>query len=109
MLLVHVSGSVDMNETLTQDAKPFWQLSQYLTERGFVVLRYDKRGIGADSIILDPNVWGNATVNDFIQDSKKAFNVLIQQPQVDPERVSIVGIVKVQLLFLELQLITRRK
>jgi pimeloyl-ACP methyl ester carboxylesterase len=39
---------------------------------------------------LDPNVWGNATVNDFIQDSKKALNVLIQQPEVDPERVSIV-------------------
>ena len=41
---------------------------------------------------MDPNVRVNATVNDFIQDSKKALKVLIQQqPEVDPEGVGIVG------------------
>jgi uncharacterized protein len=40
---------------------------------------------------LDSNVWGNATANDLIQDSKKALNVLIQQPEVDPKRISIIG------------------
>ncbi|MGB8160826.1 MAG: hypothetical protein WCE93_11830, partial [Nitrososphaeraceae archaeon] len=65
-------------ETLAKDAKPFWQIAQYLSERGFAVLRYDKRGVGATSnIILDTNVWGNTTANDLIQDSKKALNVLI--------------------------------
>ena len=29
-------------------ATPFWQIAQYLSERGFAVLRYDKRGIGAN-------------------------------------------------------------
>ena len=53
--------------------------------------RYDKRGIGANYTILNTNVWGNATVNDLIQDSKKALNVLIQQPEVDPKRISIIG------------------
>ena len=92
VLLIPGSGAVDMNETLAKDAKPFWQIAQYLSERGFAVLRYDKRGIGATSnTILDTNVWGNTTANDLIQDSKKALNVLIQQPEVDPKRISIIG------------------
>ena len=66
--------------------------SQYLSERGFAVLRYDKRGVGSTSnTILDTNVWGNTTANDLIQDNKKALNVLIQQPEVDPKRISIIG------------------
>ena len=40
---------------------------------------------------MDTNVWGNSTANDLIQDSKKALNVLIQQPEVDPKRISIIG------------------
>src|SRR2546425_2547601 len=91
VLLVPGSGAVDMNETLSKNAKPFWQIAQYLSERGFDVLRYDKRGIGANGIILNPNIWENATANDLIQDSKKALNVLIQQPEVDPKRISIIG------------------
>src|SRR5439155_25063362 len=91
VLLIPGSGAVDMNETLAKNAKPFWQIAQYLSERGFVVLRYDKRGVGANYTILDTNVWGNTTANDLIQDSKKALNVLIQQPEVDPKRISIIG------------------
>ncbi|MGA6923704.1 MAG: alpha/beta fold hydrolase [Nitrososphaeraceae archaeon] len=91
VLLIPGSGPVDMNETQAENAKPFWQISQYLTERGFAVLRYDKRGVGEGSIIVDTNVWGNMTINDLIEDSKKALNVLMQQPEVDPDRVSILG------------------
>ena len=92
VLLIPGSGAVDMNETLSKDAKPFWQIAQYLSERGFAVIRYDKRGIGSTSnTILDTNVWGNTTANDLIQDNKKSLNVLIQQPEVDPKRISIIG------------------
>ena len=76
VLLIPGSGAVDMNETVAENAKPFWQISQYLTERGFAVLRYDKRGVGEGSIIVDTNVWGNMTINNLIEDSKKALNVL---------------------------------
>ncbi len=55
------------------------------------VLRYDKRGVGESYTILNPNVWGNNTVNDQIRDSKKALNVLVQQSEVDPKRISIIG------------------
>jgi pimeloyl-ACP methyl ester carboxylesterase len=69
---------------------PLWQIAQYLSERGFAVLRYDKRGVGAN-FTINQNVWGNVTVNDLIQDSKNALKVLIQQPEVDPKRISIIG------------------
>ena len=92
VFLIPGSGALDMNETLAKNAKPFWQITQYLSERGFAVLRYDKRGVGSTSnTILDTNVWGNTTANDLIQDNKKALNVLIQQPEVDPKRISIIG------------------
>jgi predicted esterase len=97
VLLIHGSGALDKNETLgfvhkngPKPPTPFWQLAQYLSERGLAVLRYDKRGAGAN-FTINQNVWGNATINDLIQDSKKALNVLIQQPEVDPKRISIIG------------------
>ena len=104
VLLIHGSGAVDMNETagyihidnetgskIYPSAQPFFEIAQYLSDRGFAVLRYDKRGVGANYTILDTNVWENATANDYIQDSKKALNVLLQQPEVDPKRISIIG------------------
>jgi pimeloyl-ACP methyl ester carboxylesterase len=90
VLLVHGSGRTDMNETLP-NAKPFWQISQYLSERGFAVLRYDKRGIGANHAIVDSNIWGNATFNDLKRDAQKALAVLISQPEVDPTKITIIG------------------
>ena len=97
VLLISGSGANDKNETLgfiykngPKPLAPFWQIAQYLSERGFAVLRYDKRGIGAN-FTINQNVWGNTTSNDLIQDSKKALNVLIQQPEVDPKRISIIG------------------
>jgi pimeloyl-ACP methyl ester carboxylesterase len=90
VLLIHGSGPADMNETLGI-AKPFWEISEYLSERGFAVLRYDKRGIGEGGTIINTSIWGNNTINDLIEDSKKALNVLMQQPEVDPKRISLVG------------------
>jgi alpha-beta hydrolase superfamily lysophospholipase len=91
VLLVAGSGAVDMNETLAPDAKPFWQISQYLSERGFAVLRYDKRGVGANNQIIDTNVWGNLTFDDLKNDAEIALGVLTQQPEVDPSRITLIG------------------
>jgi uncharacterized protein len=97
VLLIHGSGANDKNGTLgfvhkngLKPPTPLWQIAQYLSERGFAVLRYDKRGVGAN-FTINQNVWGNTTVKDLIQDSTKALNVLIQQPEVDPKRISIIG------------------
>jgi pimeloyl-ACP methyl ester carboxylesterase len=97
VLLIHGSGANDKNGTLgfvhkngPKPTTPFWQIAQYLSERGFAVLRYDKRGISANYTI-DQNVWGNTTVNDLIHDAENALNVLILQPEVDSQRISVIG------------------
>jgi alpha-beta hydrolase superfamily lysophospholipase len=91
VLLVAGSGAVDMNETLSPDSKPFWQIAQYLSERGFAVLRYDKRGVGANSQIIDYNIWGNLTFDDLKNDAELALGVLTQQPEVDPSKITLIG------------------
>ena len=55
------------------------------------VLRYDKRGIGENKTILDSNVWGNLTFNDLKHDAEKALDVLVQQPEVDANRITVLG------------------
>jgi hypothetical protein len=50
-----------MNYTAGTIAKPFWQIAKYLTEREFVALRYDKRGIGENGTIINNNLWENMT------------------------------------------------
>jgi pimeloyl-ACP methyl ester carboxylesterase len=91
VLLVPGSGAIDMNVTISPDVKPFWQIAQYLSERGFVVLRYDKRGVGVNGAILDANVWGNVTFDNLKNDAAKALNVLIEQPEVDPDKITLIG------------------
>ena len=49
-----------------------------------------KRGIGAN-FTINHNIWGNSTINDLIHDSQKALNILIQQPEVDSKRISVIG------------------
>ena len=104
VLLIPGSGPIDMNETggavridnetgliIYPPARPFFEIAEYLSERGFAVLQYNKRGIGANFTIVDSNVWGNATVNDLENDAEKALEVLIQQPEVDSNSATLVG------------------
>ena len=103
VLLIAGSGIRDMNESLdyiridnhtgskVYPPTPFFQIAEYLSERGFVVLRYDKRGIGENGTILDSDAWGNLTFNDLKQDAEKALAVIAQQPEVDPDRITVLG------------------
>src|SRR5215472_660981 len=98
ILLFQGSGAFGKNGTDSMVLKngpkphtPYLQIAQYLSERGFAVLRYDKRGAGTNYTNFNQNVWGNATINDFIDDAEKALNVLVQQPEVDPKRISLIG------------------
>jgi hypothetical protein len=63
ILLIPGSCIADKNETIgfvhnygPKSPTPLWQISQYLSERGFEVLRHDKRGVGANQTILDTDV-----------------------------------------------------
>ena len=70
VLLITGSGAQDMNSsaifisidnatgTKIYPPTPFFQIAEYLSDRGFVTLRYDKRGVGENHTIVDSNVWG---------------------------------------------------
>jgi hypothetical protein len=47
-----------MNYTTNNNSKLSWQISQYLSERGFVVLKYDKGGIGENLANINNDVYG---------------------------------------------------
>jgi pimeloyl-ACP methyl ester carboxylesterase len=54
-------------------------------------LRYDKRAIGANDTIEDPDLWYNQTMDDLISDANKALHTLVDQPEVDKDNVSVLG------------------
>jgi uncharacterized protein len=99
VLLIPGSGAADLDGYVPPElsgtengARIFLQIAEYLTERGFVVLRYDKRGVGENATILNPDVFGNATVQKLQGDAEVALDVLLQQPEVDKENITILGI-----------------
>lgn len=91
VLLIHGSGVADKDYYVNDEIAPFKQISQYLSERGFAVLKYDKRGVGPNFTVANANVWGNLTFDDLKNDAQKALDVLMNQPEVDPNRISIIG------------------
>jgi hypothetical protein len=42
-------------------------------------------------ILFRIQMYGKCYSQDFIHDAEKALNVLIQQPEVDPNRISLIG------------------
>ena len=99
VLLIHGSGAADMDGYIPPElsgtetgARIFLQIAEYLSERGFVVLRYDKRGLGENATILDANVFGNATVQQLQRDAEVVLDVLMQQPEVDRGNITLLGI-----------------
>jgi pimeloyl-ACP methyl ester carboxylesterase len=73
-------------------ASPYSPMAEYLSERGFVVLRYDKPGVGLNSTIIDSNAWGNLTFDNMKQNAEKALSVLLQQPEVNAtKKATLIG------------------
>src|SRR5689334_9451530 len=73
VLLIHGSGVADKDYYVNKEISLFKQISQYLSERGFAVLKYDKRGVGPNFTVANANVWGNLTFNDLKSDAQKAL------------------------------------
>ena len=89
VVLVHGSGPNDRDETLLAN-KPFRDLAWGLAQRGVGVLRYDKRTLthGA-AMMADPRQLTVQT--EVIDDALAAANLLRQRPEVDPQRVFVLG------------------
>ncbi|MGA3045603.1 MAG: alpha/beta hydrolase [Terracidiphilus sp.] len=85
VLLIAGSGPHDRDESL-MGHKPFLVLSDYLTRKGIVVLRADKRGIGKSTGNYD-----SATSVDFAADAEAGVLFLRTRQEVNPHRIGLVG------------------
>lgn len=76
LVLVSGSGPQNRNEDLgpQMNHRPFLVLSDYLTRRGYAVLRYDDRGVGEST-----GIFSTATSADFAGDAAAAFRFLADQ------------------------------
>lgn len=79
------SGPQDRDETVFGH-RPFLVLADYLTRHGITVLRFDDRGIGAST-----GDFALATTPDFASDALAAVAFLKTRPEVDPEKLGLVG------------------
>jgi alpha-beta hydrolase superfamily lysophospholipase len=98
VLLIQGSGAIDMNEYLplmvtgsNEPSRPFLQIAEYLSSRGFAVLRFNKRGVGLNDTILNSSVVNNTTYRDYKSDAEKALKVLEAQPEVNGNDITILG------------------
>ncbi len=85
VVLVTGSGPQDRNETL-MGHEPFRILSDFLTKNNIIVLRYDDRGVG-----LSQGSFINGTIENFSKDAMAAIEFLKKRPNVDPNKIGIIG------------------
>lgn len=85
ILLITGSGAQDRDENI-MGHKPFLVIADHFSRRGFAVLRVDDRGVGATG--------GNpltATTADFVTDVKAGIKFLKAQPNVNPNKIFLMG------------------
>jgi pimeloyl-ACP methyl ester carboxylesterase len=92
ILLIHGGGPLDKDHYIPPNSRDFKQIAEYLSERGFVVLRYDKRAIGANGTVEDPDLWYDLTMDDLISDANKTLHTLANQSEVDKDNISVLGV-----------------
>lgn len=85
VLLVPGTGPVDRDE-IVSGVPIFRQLAWTLTDRGFVVARYDKRGFGQSGGRAE-----SAALIDYAQDVREMVRYLQRREDVDRDRIVAVG------------------
>jgi len=85
LVLITGSGIQDRDETIFGH-RPFAVIADYLTRRGYAVLRVDDRGAG-----LTTSGPPGVTSADFAQDVATSVAWLRSRPAIDPRRVGLLG------------------
>lgn len=85
IILITGSGQQDRDETILMH-KPFAVIADYLTCRGFAVLRVDDRGIGKST-----GNFTTATTADFANDVAAGLDYLKTLPMVDTNKIGLIG------------------
>jgi dienelactone hydrolase len=86
VVLVHGSGPNDRDETIGPN-KIFLQIAHALSNRGYVVLRYDKRGVAKSG--------GRPYLQNardlLLADARAAVTFAAAQSEIDPRRIVVLG------------------
>jgi pimeloyl-ACP methyl ester carboxylesterase len=85
LILIGGSGPTDRDETVA-GIPIFGHIARDLVEAGFVVVRYDKRGVGQSGGRAE-----SATIADYAEDARWVLNWLEDQKGVDKDRIGVVG------------------
>lgn len=85
VILVGGSGPTDRDETAF-GIPIFGQLANALADGGFLVLRYDKRGVGQSGGRPE-----SATLADYAEDLRAAVKFMTDRKDVDPKRLAVLG------------------
>ncbi len=86
VILITGSGAQNRDEEL-MGHKPFKVIAEYLSARGYAVLRCDDRGVGESTGDM-----AHATTLDFAQDVVFQLDYLLTKPELfDPQRIFLFG------------------
>ena len=86
VILITGSGAQNRDEEL-MGHKPFKVIAEYLSARGYAVLRCDDRGVGESTGDL-----AHATTLDFAQDVEFQLDYLLKKPELfNPQRIFLFG------------------
>src|SRR5207245_8346893 len=85
VVLVGGSGPTDRDDVV-YGIPILGQISEALADAGFIVVRYDKRGIGQSGGRAE-----SASLADFAEDVRAAVKALAERKDVDPKRLAVVG------------------
>ena len=86
VILITGSGAQNRDEEL-MGHKPFKVIAEYLSARGYAVLRCDDRGVGESTGDI-----AHATTLDFAQDVEYQLDYLLMKPELfDPRRIFLFG------------------
>ena len=85
VILVAGSGATDRDETVA-GIPIFGQLAHALADAGFLVVRYDKRGVGQSGGRIE-----SATLADYAEDVRAALRMMGDRKDVDKRRIAILG------------------
>lgn len=85
VVLIAGSGLVDRDETVA-GIPIFGHLARGLVDAGFIVVRYDKRGVGQTGGRAE-----SASLADYAEDARTIIRWLERRPEVDKTRLALVG------------------
>lgn len=85
IVLIAGAGSADRDETVA-GVPLFGQLARSLSDAGYLVVRYDKRGVGQSGGRAE-----SATLQDYADDAVKVVEWLDKRKDIDDKRIVLVG------------------